>query len=93
MAAREETGADVRAQLAALLGKEETDIVNIRRTNEDPPAISVIDVVQVITGIAKTGFHQKGNLFITLSPPIFSDLGNCPNKKKLLEALALTFIH
>ena len=40
---------DIPTQLAALLGKG-ADIVSIRKTNEDPPAVSVIDVVQVARG-------------------------------------------
>ena len=34
--------------------------MHIRMTHEDPPAISVIDVVQVITGMAK---NNAGNYF------------------------------
>ena len=41
------SGDDIPAQLAALLGKE---IVRIRKTDESPPRISVIDVAVVITG-------------------------------------------
>ena len=40
--------ADIRQQLATLLGKEATDIVNIRRTSGTPPRISVVDVVAAI---------------------------------------------
>ena len=40
--------ADIRQQLSALLGR---DVKNqIRKTDETPPRISVIDVVQAITG-------------------------------------------
>ena len=49
---------DIHTQLAGLLGKRSTDIMHIRMTHEDPPAISVIDVVQVITGMAK---NNAGN--------------------------------
>ena len=51
---------DMHTQLAGLLGKRSTDIMHIRMTHEDPPAISVIDVVQVITGMAK---NNAGNYF------------------------------
>ena len=40
------SGHDVPTQLAALLGRE---VVNIRKTSETPPRISVIDVVEAIT--------------------------------------------
>ena len=42
--------ADIRPQLAMLLGKEAKDIVNIRKTSEVPPRVSVIDVTMAITG-------------------------------------------
>ena len=38
-------------QLAALLGRA---VVNIRKTSETPPRISVIDVVEAITGQVKS---------------------------------------
>ena len=38
---------DIRTQLATLLGRE---AVQIRKTDENPPQISVIDVVAAITG-------------------------------------------
>ncbi len=38
---------DILVQLASLLGRE---TVRIRRTDEKPPRVSVIDVVQAITG-------------------------------------------
>ena len=41
---------DVREQLATLLQKEPTDIVNIRKTDETPSRISVIDVISAIIG-------------------------------------------
>ena len=41
------SGDDVPTQLAALLGR---DIARIRKTNQTPPKVSVIDVVQAITG-------------------------------------------
>ena len=47
-------GDEVPTQLAALLGRE---AVRIRKTDEMPPRISVIDVVEAITGQAK---HNAG---------------------------------
>ena len=66
---------DITTQLAALLGKG-ADIVGIRKTIEDPPAVSAIDVVQVITGMAK---NSAGNYFerIKTSRPEVS--ANCRN--------------
>ena len=51
---------DIHTQLAGLLGKHATDVVHIWMTHEDPLAISVIDVVQVITSMAK---NNAGNYF------------------------------
>ena len=41
------SGDDIPSQLATLLGR---DAVQIRRTNENPPRISIIDVARAITG-------------------------------------------
>ena len=41
------SGDDVPTQLAALLGR---NIARIRKTDQTPPRVSVIDVVQAITG-------------------------------------------
>ena len=41
---------DVQQHLGALLGRE---VKQLRTTDEDPPCISVIDVVGAITGQAK----------------------------------------
>ena len=43
-------GVDVRAQLSALLGKPLARIGRIRKTDETPARISVIDVAALITG-------------------------------------------
>ena len=43
-------GVDVRSQLAALLGKPLARIGRIRKTDETPARISVIDVAALITG-------------------------------------------
>ena len=43
-------GADIRPQLATLLGKREVEIGPIRITSETPPRISIIDVAVLITG-------------------------------------------
>ena len=41
------SGDDVPTQLAALLGRE---IFRIRKTDETPPRVSIIDVVMAVTG-------------------------------------------
>ena len=41
---------DIRAQLAALLGKPRGSIGKVRKTDETPPRVAVIDVVMIITG-------------------------------------------
>ena len=49
--------ADIQAQLSTLLGRE---VQQLRITDDDPPYISVIDIVQAITGMAK---NNAGNYF------------------------------
>ena len=44
-------GACLRSQLARVLGRGEADIKNIRKTNESPPRVSVIDVVSALLGV------------------------------------------
>ena len=67
---------DIHTQLAGLLGKRATDIVNIRMTQEDPPGISVIDVVQVITGMTK---NNAGNYFERMKTTHLEVPTNCRN--------------
>ena len=40
--------ADLRTQLATLLGRDIHDIAIVRKTNESPPRISIIDVIAII---------------------------------------------
>ena len=42
--------ANVCEQLAIVLGKEPTDIMDIRKTDDIPPRVCVLDVVGTITG-------------------------------------------
>ena len=44
------SGDDIKTQLANILGRPLARIGQIRKTDETPPRISVIDVVIVITG-------------------------------------------
>ena len=50
MAARAASGADIRQQLAKLLGKPVARVGHVRKTDETPPRISVIDVATLVTG-------------------------------------------
>ena len=50
------SGDDIPAQLAARLGRR---AVQIRKTNESPPRISVIDVVEAITRQVKSNAGKK----------------------------------
>ena len=64
---------DIQQQLSTLLGR---DVQQIRKTNEQPANISVIDVVQAITGMTKS---NAGNYFdrVKRSNPEVST--NCRN--------------
>jgi len=44
------SGDGIRAQLAALLGKPRDSIGQVRKTDETPPRVAVIDVASLITG-------------------------------------------
>ena len=44
-------GDDIRAQLAALLGKPLARIGQVRKTDETPPRVSVIDVICAVMGL------------------------------------------
>ena len=48
---------DIPRQLAALLGRE--SVCQIRKTDTVPPRISVIDVVEAITGQVKSNAGKK----------------------------------
>ena len=50
------SGDDVPTQLAALLGRE---IFPIRKTDETPPRISAVDVVEAITGKTKSNARNS----------------------------------
>ena len=67
------SGDEIPTQLAALLGRR---TVQIRKTNDSPPRISVIDVVEAITG------QVKSNAGVMLNRVKESDLEvytNCIN--------------
>ena len=45
------SGDDIPTQLGALLGKE---TVRVRKTNEHPPRVSIVDVAMAVTGNPST---------------------------------------
>ena len=70
--------ADIRQQLAMLVGKEVKDIANIRKTSEVPPRVSVIDVTMAITGKNKNDAAQDFRRVIGNYPAVKA---NCLNWK------------
>ena len=67
------SGDDVPTQLAALLGRE---VVNIRKTSETPPRISVIDVVEAITGQVKSNAGKTLERVKESHPEVYPNLIN-----------------
>ena len=65
--------ADIQRQLAALLGK--SIVTEIRRTNEEPPRVSVIDVVAAITGKDANNAARDIGLIKGLHPEVTQNLG------------------
>lgn len=66
---------DIPAQLAALLGRE---VAQIRKTNETPPRISIIDVAIAVTGKTQ---HDAAQDFRRLSDQ-YPEVGtNCSHLK------------
>ena len=68
--ARDAAGADLGQQLSALLGRPVKR--QIRKTGEDPPRVSIIDTVMVVTGVnaqcaAKT-FRRVQERYPTVTP-------------------------
>ena len=71
------SGDDVPTQLAALLGRE---IFRIRKTDETPPGVSIIDVVMAVTGGSQ---HDAARSLRRLSDQ-YPEVG--PNWSHLLQA-------
>ena len=69
------SGDDIPTQLAALLGKE---TVQIRKTNESPPRISVIDVAIAVTGKTHHDAAQDVRRLLTQYPEVGT---NCSHLK------------
>ena len=69
-------GPDIRQQLATLLGKE--TVGPIRKTDEDPPRISIIDVIAVITGKDKNQAAEDLRRLTARHPDVKA---NCFNVK------------
>ena len=70
--------ADIRQQLAMLVGKEVKDIANIRKTSEVPPRVSVIDVTMAITGKDRNHAAEDLRRIIGSYPEVNA---NCVNWK------------
>ena len=66
------SGGDILAQLAALLGKE---AVRIRKTEEERPRISVIDVATLVTGKDARKAAQDVGFVKTRYPEVAQNLG------------------
>ena len=67
------SGDDIPAQLAALLGRE---MVQIRKTADDPPRVSVIDVVQAISGMTKSNAGHYVDRLKEAHPEVCTDCTN-----------------
>ena len=68
--------ADIRPQLAMLLGREAKDIANIRKTSEVPPRVSVIDVAAAITGKDANKAAQDIGFIKERHPEVTQNLGD-----------------
>ena len=56
---------DIHTQLAVLLGRQ---TVHIRKTDEDPPRISIIDVIAAVTGKDKNQAAEDLRRFAARHP-------------------------
>ena len=72
----EEVEIDIRGQLAQILGKSVANVGHVRKTEEDTPRISVIDVARGITG--KNAKHAADDVRIMVAryPEVSEKLGN-----------------
>ena len=70
--------ADIRPQLATLLRKNAKDIKNIRKTDEIPPRVSIIDVV---TAIAQCSPSNAALTFARLKNDYPDVTTNCSDVK------------
>jgi hypothetical protein len=66
---------DIHTQLAVLLGRQ---TVHIRKTDEDPPRISIIDVIAAVTGKDKNHAAEDLRRLAARHPDINA---NCVNVK------------
>ena len=66
------SGGDILAQLTALLGKE---AARIRKTEEEPPRISVIDVATLVTGKDARKAAQDVGFMKNRYPEVAQNLG------------------
>ena len=65
--------ANIQRQLAALLGK--SIVTEIRKTNEEPPRVSVIDVAAAITGKDANKASQDIGVIKERHPEVAQNLG------------------
>ena len=77
------SGDDIPAQLAALLGRE---MVQIRKTADDPPRVSVIDVVQALSGMTKSNAGHYVDRLKEAHPEVCAD---CTNYRFAVNRLAI----
>ena len=61
---------DIRSQLAQILGKSVANVGHVRKTEEDTPRISVIDVARGITGKNADGASKDVRIMVTRYPEV-----------------------
>ena len=66
----EEVEIDIRGQLAQILGKSVANVGHVRKTEEDLPRISVIDVARGITGKNADGASKDIRIMVTRYPEV-----------------------
>ena len=76
------SGDDIPAQLAALLGRE---MVQIRKTADDPPRVSVIDVVQAISGMTKSNAGHYVDRLKEAHPEVCADCTSCTRRAQCVD--------
>ena len=72
----EEVEIDIRGQLAQILGKSVANVGHVRKTEEDTPRISVIDVVRGITGKSANHAAEDVRIMVARYPEVNEKLVN-----------------
>ena len=70
----EEVEIDIRGQLAQILGKSVANVGHVRKTDEEVPRISVIDVARGITGKNAQAAAKDVSIMITRYPEVCQKL-------------------